>query len=317
MWPFPKQIRQYLLRRLPLEQSCTLRQNRIYLLPTRFGLLMLVVAMAVWIGALNYAVSLAYALAFWIVGLMLLAVLMAYRQLAGLRLQAGENAAVFAGEAAACTIKLDNPLAQGRFLQMQWLDEAAVALSCRMDAVCEKEIELELRTRQRGRQTYPVLQVWSTAPFGLMRASAWVRLPGEVLVWPLPQPDRAHQERQSHQPGRLDQLGDEDDFSHLKEYRRGDPPRQIVWSVLARRDLLVSKHFASSGQDEGLRYLSWQDYPAGVEAESRLSRLCWRILQCDKRGQRYCLSLPGQEITPQPRQTVLALNALAQFRASP
>jgi hypothetical protein len=60
-------------------------QRRIYLLPTRFGLLLLVAA-AVWVGALNYAVSLAYVLAFWIM-VLLLAVLMAYRQLAGLQLQ--------------------------------------------------------------------------------------------------------------------------------------------------------------------------------------------------------------------------------------
>jgi hypothetical protein len=45
-------------------------QRRIYLLPTRFGLLLLVAA-AVWVGALNYAVSLAYVLAFWIIGLLL------------------------------------------------------------------------------------------------------------------------------------------------------------------------------------------------------------------------------------------------------
>ncbi|XLM20216.1 hypothetical protein MKD33_17815, partial [Chromobacterium piscinae] len=80
---FRDRLRHWWLARLPLQDRCELTQRRIYLLPTRFGLLLLTVALAVWVGALNYQVSLAYALAFWIVGLALVAVLMAYRQLSG------------------------------------------------------------------------------------------------------------------------------------------------------------------------------------------------------------------------------------------
>ncbi|MTD32831.1 hypothetical protein [Paludibacterium denitrificans] len=97
MWPSPSRLRQWWLNRLPCETSCTLTQRRIYLLPTRFGWTLLLVAAAIWLGALNYSVSLAYALAFWLVALLLVAVLMAYRQLVSLQLTPQSSEPVFAG----------------------------------------------------------------------------------------------------------------------------------------------------------------------------------------------------------------------------
>jgi len=313
MLPFRKLLQRWLLHRLPLQQQCELGQKRIYLLPTRFGWLLLVVALAVWVGALNYAVSLAYALSFWIVGLMLVAVLMAYRQLAGLQLQVlpGEN--VFVGQVAACRIQLVNSAALARRLQLQ-AGQDGEPLPCLLAPASQQVVALPLLLPQRGRHAYPAFQLWSTAPFGLIRAFAWMRPDGQVLAYPLPLADRERNDlKGGHGRGR--EAGeDEEDFSHLAEYRQGDTARQLAWSVLARRDMLVSKRFASQPKGLSIRQLAWQDYPATVDVESRLSRLCWRIQQCEKAGQQYRLQLPGVLIEPQPRQRELALAALAGFQ---
>lgn len=50
MSPFRDRFRHWWLARLPLQERCELTQRRIYLLPTRFGLLLLTVALAVWGG---------------------------------------------------------------------------------------------------------------------------------------------------------------------------------------------------------------------------------------------------------------------------
>jgi hypothetical protein len=52
--------------------------------------------------------------------------------------------------------------------------------------------------------------------------------------------------------------------------------------MLARRDVLASKRFASQPRGQAVHELAWQDYPAALDVESRLSRLCWRLLQCEK-----------------------------------
>ncbi|RQO76886.1 hypothetical protein DBR44_04225 [Aquitalea sp. FJL05] len=313
MLPFRKALQRWLLSRLPLEHGGRLGQRRIYLLPTRFGLLLLVVALAVWVGALNYAVSLAYALAFWIIGLMLVAVLMAYRQLSGLNWTVLPGEGVFVGQSADCRIQLDNDSALARRLQLR-AGQGGEPLSCLLAASSSQSLALPLLLARRGRHGYPALQLWSTAPFGLMRAFAWLRPDGHVLAYPLPMPDRERNDLHSEQGSGRQSGDDEEDFSHLAEYRQGDTPRQIAWSVLARRDVLVSKRFASQPRGQSIRQLAWQDYPAAVDMESRLSRLCWRVQQCEKAGQHYRLHLPGVVIEPQPQQRELALAALAEFK---
>ncbi len=314
MLPFRKRLSGWFIARLPRESTCTLNQRRIYLLPTRFGLSLIVVALAVWVGALNYAVSLAYALAFWIAALLLVAVLMAYRQLAGLTLSGVRSEPVFAGDAASCRIRLSHEQALERRLCLQRADGEGDIVDCALAPAASLDVGIPQVLAWRGAHPYPDLRVWSEAPFGLIRAFAYVRLDGALLAYPVPLADR---DRNDHQEGREPSAAprptERDEFSHLSEYQQGDTPRQIAWTVLARRDVLVSKRFAGEPAGAGLRVIAWQDYPAGVDVESRLSRLCWRVLQCERSGQSYCLLLPGARIDPRPFQKEAALSALAAY----
>jgi uncharacterized protein (DUF58 family) len=145
-------------------------------------------------------------------------------------------------------------------------------------------------------------------PFGLIRAFSWWRPDATVLAYPLPLPDR-----ERHADGELASArrgDDEEDFSHLAEYQAGDTPRQIAWSMLARRDVLASKRFVSQPRGHAVHELAWQDYPAALDVETRLSRLCWRLLQCEKAGQHYRVQLPDT-VEPQAGQRERALAALA------
>ncbi|WP_047258214.1 DUF58 domain-containing protein [Chromobacterium subtsugae] len=316
MSPFRERLRRWLLARLPLEERCELSQRRIYLLPTRFGLLLLAVALAVWVGALNYQVSLAYALAFWIVSLVLVAVLMAYRQLSGLRLRAEPGAAVFAGDAARFRLLLDNPSPLQRQLHAYVQQPGAPRLSCTLDAMASGCVELELRAGSRGWLALPACVVASEAPFGLIRAWAVLRLQARLLVYPAPLPDAARGVSEGEGGEGRESLPDGDDFSHLDAYRHGDTPRRIAWKVLAQRDVLASKRFGGECGGE-LMLLRWSDYALEPDAERRLSRLAWRVERCERRRQPYRLCLPGGEIGPQPRQREQALSALALYGERP
>ncbi|SUX54900.1 DUF58 domain-containing protein [Chromobacterium vaccinii] len=310
MSPFRERLRRWWWSRLPQEDRCELSQRRIYLLPTRFGLLLMAVALAVWLGALNYQVSLAYALAFWIAGLLLVAVLMAYRQLAGLRLSADGGPAVFAGEAARFFLLLGNRTPAARRLRVA--AEGGEPQACELEGMADARLTLALPAPRRGWLSLPACVVESDAPFGLVRAWAVLRLRARVLAYPAPLPDADRGRREAEAgKGGGDGIGDED-FSHLDAYRHGDAPRQIAWKVMARRDLLASKRFSAEA-GAGLQRLGWDDYAGESDPERRLSRLAWRVEQCERRRQRYRLCLPDGEIGPQPRQRELALGALALF----
>ncbi|MGC0152469.1 DUF58 domain-containing protein [Chromobacterium vaccinii] len=312
MSPFRDRLRRWLWQRQPLEERCQLSQRRIYLLPTRFGLLLLAVALAVWVGALNYQVSLAYALAFWIASLVLVAVLMAYRQLSDLSLRAEPGAAVFAGERAVFRLCLDNRQPLQRQLRLRLGEGEGEAVDCLLEGGSEIRVELALASGRRGWLALPPCVVESDAPFGLIRAWAVPRLRARLLVYPAPLPDAARGRSGGDDGSGGAARPGGDDFSHLDSYRHGDTPRQIAWKVLARRDVLASKRFVGdSGAEELL--LDWRDYGREPDVERRLSRLAWRVEECERRRRRYRLLLPDGEIGPQPRQREQALAALALF----
>ncbi|MBI5752577.1 MAG: hypothetical protein HZA59_10605 [Hydrogenophilales bacterium] len=80
--------------------AVVLDRKRIYIVPTRRGLLFAVFLLAMLLGSINYALSLGFVLTFLLAGLGLAGMLHTYRNLAGVRITAGGAAPVFAGEAA-------------------------------------------------------------------------------------------------------------------------------------------------------------------------------------------------------------------------
>jgi len=315
MSQFRNRVRRWWLTRLPAAPWLKLSQKRIYLLPTRLGWLLLLVAGAVWLGALNYGVSLAYVLAFWILALMLVSVLLAYRQLSGLRLAQLPATGACVGDQLGFPVSIETPPGDRRMLWLrlqaeQALTPHALLLSGGAGAV----VSLAWPASRRGRIAMPALEIWTDAPFGLIRAFAYARFVQFALAYPKPEPDPFTQgRRQPAARGALvnRQVG-EDEFSHLAEYQPGESSRRVAWRVTARRDVLVSKRFGGAEHAGELR-LDWVDYPPQCAPETRLARLAWRVIEAERAAQPYRLCLPGQEIAPHPRQQEEALAALALF----
>jgi uncharacterized protein (DUF58 family) len=316
MWPYRERLRRWWLRRLPAAPVLRLGHKRIYLLPTRFGWLMLAVAGTVWVGALNYGVSLAYLLAFWLLALMLVSVLLAYRQLAGLQLSQLSTTPGFAGDYVGFSVLLEAPAGPPRRLQLRLF--ANEALTQEIELVPGQSLELSLAclAERRGRIAMPALEIASEVPFGLIRAFAWGRFLQSALAYPKPEADPSTQgKREARAGGVVARVtAGEEEFSHLAEYRPGESSRRVAWRASARREVLVSKRFAGSEQSGELR-LDWADYAPQCSGEIRLARLAWRVLEAERAGLRYRLCLPGQEVRPGPRQQEEALAALALFGA--
>ena len=309
MLHWSKSLSAWMLRRLPRESGLTLAQSRIYLLPTGFGWMLIVVAMAVWIGALNYAVSLAYVLAFWIVALLMVSVLMAYRQLSGLHISGVEPEGVFAGEMAAFPVQLVWPAGEVRYLRLALSDGVAVApdsagLAC-----------LPYRAGGRGQRLIPPVRVYSEAPLGLIRAFAYVRLLSRLDVYPNPVKDELAVALLSS-TGEVEELiaqtGGED-YSHLSDWSPAMGSRRIAWSAYARSGKLMARQFDRLEPRGGMGLLAWDRYPSSMDTESRLSRLCWQLQQQARLQRSVVLRLPGQEHVLISGDVTAGLRALSRF----
>ena len=310
----------YLPWRKPRIESGPIRltARRLYILPTRAGLVFGLLLLGLLVGAMNYGVSLAYLFTFWFAGLGVVGMLHTQRNLAGLVLHALPTAPVFVGENARFSLRVANAgrLGRRRLGLRHALGEGAAA---DIPAGSGQVLSLDLPQPQRGWRRPGRFSVFSAYPLGLFRCWSVMELDWGVLVYPAPAPDRLpFPAPEGQDEAGAAPRGEGSDFAGLRGYQSGDPPRRIAWKSAARggRDLLT-KQFAGGGV-VGL-WLDWRQTPER-DPEARLSRLTRWVLDAHAAGLSYGLRLPGREMAPQAGEAHLrqCLEALATFgQASP
>jgi uncharacterized protein (DUF58 family) len=106
---------------------------------------------------------------------------------------------------------------------------------------------------------------------------------------PVPLPDSGGDGQSSRTRAQGDQP------HHLRDYRPGDPQRQIAWKASARADrLLVREYEASTAREVELDWFALPELPP----EARIRRLTRWVLEADRQAIRYRMRLPGQTIGP-------------------
>lgn len=293
---FQRRYADWVARRIPVTERIRLNRRIIYVLPTRNGLMFLLAAGLVFIAAINYAVSLAFALAFMMVSLFVLSILYAFNNLNGLTLQGLPGSPVFCGEEASFNVELwRSGKRVHEALEFSFADHSpSHADLVRLD---RDRIQVFYRTRRRGRCQAPVLRVTTYFPLGICRAWSLVNLDLECLVYPRPVPfamDQFDVGGGGAEESALMREGSED-FYGLRDYVPGDPLRQVAWKNVARGQGMHIKQFVD--YVDSRVWLDW-DMFYGFGVEERLSRLCYCVLQLSRENQVFGLKLPGVEIAP-------------------
>lgn len=290
-----KRYLQWLDRRIPAAREITLDQRRIFIFPSRQGLLFAIVILAVLIAAINYENNLAYILAFWLSSLFVVAILYTYSNMSGLSIKAGKTKAAFAGEDAEYSLLLSRSgKRQYHGIQLRWPNSAEI-----VEDVCkqqQKATRLFLSTKKRGRMQADRLLIESYYPLGLLRVWSWVDLDMSSVVYPKPIPagtlPRAFS--QQNEGDLLEQNGAED-FYGFREYVAGDSLKHVSWRSLAKGQPLQTKQFSATVDSRV--WLDWSFFE-GENQELRLSKLCFLALELAKGQDEYGLRLPGVEIAP-------------------
>jgi len=280
-------------RRAPRDHVVVLKQRRIFILPTRYGLLFTLLTFVMLIGATNYNNSTAFLLSFLLIGTAMVSVLHTYHNMLRLTFPAARTGAVFCGESALFSVVIDNVAGPGRIgvglnLQGQPPVYSDVAAGARV------AVGMALPATHRGWLPIGTLTVFTRYPLGLFRAWSQLRLDARCLVYPAPAPQfdgpaarrAGGGQRRTQRPG-------SDDFIGLRNYHPGDSPRHIDWKAAARGHALLIKTFGDNAGEEV--WLDWHDYP-GRDAESRLGQLCRGVLWAVESGHTYGLRLPGEVI---------------------
>lgn len=306
-------VRRFFRHRRDENLPIVLDQRRIYILPTKSGLLFAGVLVVMLLTAVNYNLALGHALVFLLVGLGLVSMVHSFRNLVDLRLTPGRAEAVFAGEPALFPMHLENARSEAR----RALDIAfAGGPPVRIDLAAGDLVSpaVPFPTSRRGRLEPGRLTLWSTYPLGLFRAWSYPYPALTCLVYPRPIDHPLPVPAEARSSGVRHGASGDEDFAGLRLRQPYDSPRHIAWKSVARdydhRPLLV-KQFAGGATEEIV--LDWEQADFAGNLEDRLSILAGWVVAAERRHLRYALRLPGRSIPPAhgPAHYAACLEALA------
>lgn len=297
-----RRFRDWWQARTPRSDTLLLTQRNVYILPTRAGLLFGMTLVVLLLASINYQLNLGYLLTFVLAGAGIVSMHQTHATLRALTLHLHPVPAVHAGDAAPLAVVLTTP-GSARFgigLRLQtapastltWIDVPAGG---------QATARLSFVPPQRGLHDVPALVAETRFPLGLFRAWAYWRPAAQVLAYPRPEDPPPGLPAASATPGgpAVARPGQGAEFDGIRAYRRGDPPKLVVWKKAARAleggGELVSREAGGSAHLQ--LWLAWE-HCGGAAGEARLSRLAAWVLAAHRAGIDYGLRLPGVEIAP-------------------
>jgi len=292
--------------------SSRLASRRIYILPTRPGIIYAAIVFTMLLGSMNYNNNLGFAMTFLLAGIGIISIYHCHRNLADVGLQFTGSQPAFAGESVRFNFVIENQSPYTR-AQLSFGYQGRQEICDRLAENERQYVSVRIDSPRRGWLTLPRLLISTRYPLGLLRAWAWINMDVKEVVYPQPEPvapqvsasGGGHATSGHRSPG-------DDDFTGLKNYHIGDPPKRIAWKVLARTGETLITEYHGGAHD--LSWIDWNDYPA-IDAEKRLSLLARRILDSEAAGIAWGLRMPGQIIEPDRGTTHQheCLQALALF----
>ncbi|WP_325510847.1 DUF58 domain-containing protein [Oxalicibacterium sp.] len=295
-----------------------LGQRRVFILPTRAGLMFGLMLAVLFVASINYNLSLGFALTFLLAGCAVIDMHLTHRNLAHLYLSPGRAAPVFAGEEAQFLLHVANRRHHDRFaILLNFIDTATAELEHATDIAANavSDVTLGAPTLERGWMPAPRIRLQTRFPLGLMRAWSYWHPDMRVLVYPHPEDDAPPLPllEGANEDGR-GSVG-HDDFAGIRAYQSGDSLRQLAWRQIARTEgsALITKQFEGGATSE--LSLDFARLPRTMDVELKLSRMARWVLMAEERGQPYAFRLDSLYFPPAsgPAHQAACLQTLALY----
>ncbi|WP_260326417.1 DUF58 domain-containing protein [Glaciimonas immobilis] len=276
-----------------------LDQRRVYILPTRAGCAFIGILLVLFIGAINYNLSLGFGLTFVLAACALIDMHLTFRNLAFLHLASGQNAPVFSGEEALFNLRLINRRKHPRYAI--WLnfisgDLADLERPVDVAAASFSAVVLTATTSERGRMPAPRVRLQTRFPMGFLRAWCYWQPDGSVMVYPQPEdPGSAPPLPITALEGSTGQAhAGHEDFAGVRAYQPGDSLKHLAWRQIAKLSTADDPNLITKYFDDGAASDLTLDYaalPPGMDVEAKLSRLTRWVLEAEMLGLSYAFRI--------------------------
>jgi len=285
----------WLKRRTRLDLPLVLTYRRIFILPTRFGLMLGLLMVAMFIGSLNFNNNMGLMTTFIVAAVALNSTLLTFRNLNRLELRHGSARPVHAGRPIHWQLDVVNPGLRKR--EGLILTAAVPSPPVTVEAASSSRIGVELAPRARGWHKPGRLRLETTQPLGLFRAWTWLEPGAPFLVWPTPvagAPPLPGGDGNQPVPQR-DSPADGDEFHSLRRWREGDALHRIAWKASQRHQTLLSRDFRrEQSRDVTIRL----DQVPAATLEERISIATAWILRARAQNRTWSLVIGARQFGP-------------------
>jgi uncharacterized protein (DUF58 family) len=289
-----RRLRAWAARRHGVDElPARINRRRVYILPTRFGMMLAAILMAMLIAGLNYNSNLGLAFAFLMASVSFVTMHHCNRNLLGLSVDAAVEIDAVAGREARLNFALRNDSAVDRCdVEIRCLGAVGIGS---VAAQQSEAVTLLAAGGDRGVRRADSFELRTLYPFGWFYA--WTYVHSAITVYTSPAPSGNRLLPAAGASGALfhSEAPGEEDFAGLRSYQPGVPLKHMAWKVLARGGEAAVRSYSSlAAQPE------WLDWAAleSLDDEARLSQLAAWIDHSDAARQPYGLRLPGVEIAP-------------------
>lgn len=280
-------------KRSPEQQEVNLRQRNIYILPTRYGWLMLMILILILVASTNYQNNMGFMAGFVLLAVGMLSVFYTYRNIRGLRIRPLKPPSVHVGQECAFPMDFYNSSSSYR-------SSIGIGLSKKQVYYFDVEpqsktlFHVNIKAGRRGLLKPERFVCTSIFPFGIFQVWSWFKPSYVALIYPKPIecPKTLAPQSQGQEEGGFAQKGSED-FHSLRDYQSGDPIKQVMWKAFARERGLLTKEFEEVVGEQHL--LTWESV-SQYDKELAISYLTDAVLKAEQAGSLYGLELPQVRI---------------------
>lgn len=237
----------WLRQRIPPTQKKTLDMRSIFILPSGFGLLYLLICVVLFLLGVNYQNNLVMGLSFFLFSVFNACILFAYRNLSGLTLTAVVPDLTQAEQLIDVQLHLESENDKFAIEIDSGLPEPCVVKHITGSA---NRVVVPFAGSHRGHYVLPRFKVFSHFPLGL--CVCWSRVDLDLATWLYPKPiacrvdlaalNKAAFEGEMHQAS----TAGDDQFDTLVPYRLGESLNRIAWRHAASGRGLWQKSFTDN-----------------------------------------------------------------------
>jgi len=285
---------------MPAKNRYVLANANIFILPSKFGVSFLGFCLLLFILGTNYQNNLIVLFSYLLVSFFVTSMLTCFFNLYRLEVIQSEIAKGFAEKNINLPITIKTQKDR-HDLHFEYLDN-----SPRIEkyiGIGSFQTSIPVYFETRGRKKLKRIKISTNYAFGLFTAWTQLDLNCEVIVYPVPievsESGGAHHVKpeyvEDNLPSATNIVSGTDDFHALSPYKTGEPLAHVSWKHLAKTGTWQTKHYTDSESRQV--WLSLNEMPSN-RLETKLSMLCYLILEYEKHGEAFGVNLNGQIIEP-------------------